>query len=194
MNSKQLTVIAGPNGSGKTTFAQEFLSQTPQRYLSADLIASQLAPDDPASAEMAAGRVFLQRLAQFIAGSNNFLVESTLSGRGFRRALEKAKLAGFEITIVFVYLDSADTCVARVQERVRKGGHHVPEADVRRRFYRSLSNFWQIYRNFANQWVLIYNAVTGFQHVASGSAGATSIRDETLFNLFLERAGEKSHE
>ncbi len=194
MDSKELTVIAGPNGSGKTTFAQEFLSQTQQPYLSADLIASQLAPDDPASVAITAGRIFLQRLDEFIAGSKSFVVESTLSGRAFRRTLEKAKLAGFEITIIFVHLDSADTCVARVQERVRAGGHHVPEPDVRRRFWRSLSNFWQIYRSLADQWVLTYNVGNGFKHVAFGTANGISIRDETLFNQFLELAGEKSNE
>jgi predicted ABC-type ATPase len=75
------------------------------------------------------------------AKDESFVVETTLSGRTMRRLLSRARNAGFEITIVFIYLDSPDTCVARVRERVRGGGHNVPENDIRRRFYRSCANF-----------------------------------------------------
>lgn len=93
-----------------------------------------------------------------------------------------------------MFLDSANTCVARVQQRVRKGGHPVPETDIRRRFLRSLSNFWQIYRQMADRWMLIYNVSNQFQDVALGQALAISISDETLFNQFLHLAGEKKDE
>jgi predicted ABC-type ATPase len=64
--------------------------------------------------------------------------------------VRRAKLAGYLVTIVFIYLDSADTSVARVRERVRRGGHDVPESDIRRRFHRCFSNFWRIYREIAD--------------------------------------------
>ncbi len=117
-------------------------------------------------------------------GSDSFVVESTLSGRTFQRTLKNAKAAGFEITIVYLFLDSADSCVDRVKERVQKGGHDVPEVDVRRRFTRSLRNFWNLYRPLADHWLLIYNSGNQPQDVAVGTATDVSIRDAELFSQF----------
>lgn len=189
MAAKELFVVAGPNGSGKTTFAEEFLTQQQCIYISVDRIAEEIASNDPTSARVAAGREFLHRLEERLSGTETFLVESTLSGRAFLRTLERAKLSGFEITVIFLYLDSADTCVLRIQERVRKGGHDIPEADVRRRFSRSLANFWQLYRQIADHWLLVYNGGHEFQDVAIGTGAAASVRDESLFRQFLECAG-----
>lgn len=182
---KEFLVIAGPNGAGKTAFAEEFLVERPFLYLSADRIAVELAPDDPTSQNVRAGREFLRRIVQHLGGSESVLVESTLSGRTFRSALEKAREAGFEITIVFVYLQSADACIARVAERVRKGGHAVPEADIRRRFPRSIANFWRNYRLIADHWVLVYNGDSQSRDVAVGAADAVVVRDASLFHQFL---------
>ena len=192
--TKEIFVVADPNGSGKTTFAEEFLAQRPCDYVSADLIAQELAPDDVASVRISAARGFLARIGQRVAGVDSFLVESTLSGRAFRRTLEESALSGFESTIIFVYLDSPNTCVLRVNERVRGGGHHVPEADIRRRFTRSLANFWQMYRQLADHWLLVYNGGNGFQDVAFGAVNEVSIGDETLFRRFLRSAGVDNNE
>ena len=154
---------------GKTTFAEEYLYLHARPYLSADAIAAELAPDDPTHERVAAGREFLRRMDQQLQTAKSFVVESTLSGHGFLRTLEKARDRGFEITIAFTFLDSVETCIARVQERVRKGGHDVPEADIRRRYSRSMTNFWQQYRPIADHWFLYYNSGDGFQHIALNS-------------------------
>jgi predicted ABC-type ATPase len=187
--SKELVVVAGPNGSGKTTFAQEYLSQHVCTYLSADLVAERLSPGAPEKARLAAGRQFLGQLRDAIAGDDSVLIESTLSGRRLAPYLRAAREAGFAVRIVMIFLDSADTCVARVQERARKGGHAVPEADVRRRFDRSIRNFWTTYRFLADHWVLIYNGGGDFQDVVVGAADRVSVRDERLFNEFRILAG-----
>ena len=90
-----------------------------------------------------------------------------------------------------LFLDSPDTCVTRVRERVRKGGHDVPEFDVRRRFVRSLRNFWRSYRFLANDWVLMYNAGSDFQDVAVGAAENVSVHDEAVFNQFLSMVEQR---
>jgi len=175
LTTKELIIVGGPNGAGKTTFAQQYILEHPQTYLSADLIAEQLAPGDPTSMRFAAGRKFLTEVRQLIDGPYILIIESTLSGIGIRRILEKAMRHQFEITIVFVYLDSADTCVARVRERVRKGGHHVPESDIRRRYPRSKKRFWQVYRRIAEHWMMVYNHSSEFENVAKGDRHGTHV-------------------
>ena len=187
--TKQLIVVAGPNGSGKTTFAEQYLLQHPCTYLSADSIAARLSPNAPEIAQFAAGREFLAALEKNLQGDESVLVESTLSGRRFRRFLHSAPEAGFAASIVMLFLDSPETCVARVEQRVRKGGHNVPRSDIRRRFYRSLRNFWTSYRFLADDWLLVYNAGSDFQDVAIGAGQDVSVRDERLFGSFLALAG-----
>ncbi len=189
MSTKELIIVAGPNGAGKSTYALQFVAEHPCPYLSADAIAAELAPHDPTSQRIAAGREFFFRVGRQLAESVTFLVETTLSGRTFHRVIERAKAGGFSITIAFVYLDTADACVARVQERVRKGGHDVPEAEVRRRFTRSFANFWHEYRRIADFWHVIYNSGREFQQIAFGEADKMTVRDESAFRRFLQLAG-----
>ena len=184
MTTKEFLVVGGPNGAGKTTFADEYVARSGCDYIGADAIAAQLSPHDPTRAQIAASREFLQRIKEAITGEHSFVVESTLSGRTFQQMLRNAKTAGFEITIVYLFLDSADTCVDRVHQRVQKGGHDVPEVDVRRRFTRSVRNFWNLYRALSDHWVLIYNSGNQPQDVAVGTANDVSIRDAELYEQF----------
>ena len=185
MKARELIVVGGPNGAGKTTFAEEYVSQCAWPYLSADAIASRLSPGDPTRSRVAAGRQFLKQVDVALSGSESFVVESTLSGRTFQHTLRRAKTRGFVITIIYLFLDSAGLCVDRVRERVWKGGHDVPESDIRRRFARSLRNFWQVYRPLSNQWLLSYNAGHQPLDVATGGADGMSVRDAQLFARFL---------
>ena len=88
--------------------------------------------------------------------------------------------------MAFLFVYSADVCVARVDERVRKGGHLVPEADIRRRFPRAIVNFWTVYHELADSWVLLYNGETAVQDVAGGSRDQMTIREPTTFATFLD--------
>jgi predicted ABC-type ATPase len=186
---RQFIVVAGPNGSGKTTLAQEYLSVHAGLYLGADAIAEELSPGSPERVQVTAGRRFLNAVEEALKADRSLVIESTLSGRSFGRIIESARQRGFVITIVFLFLDSADTCVARVKERKRKGGHDVPEADVRRRFGRSLRNFWNRYRFLSDDWLMVYNAGSDFQDVACGTQESVSVRDETLFANFKQLLG-----
>ena len=183
-------VIAGPNGSGKTTLAEAYLSQHATLYLGADAIAEELSPGNPEAAMVAAGRRFLTAFRDALHDERSLVVESTLSGRSLGRVIELARQRGFSVTIVFLFLDSADTCVARVQERKRKGGHGVPEVDIRRRFDRSMWNFWMIYRFLADDWAVVYNAGSEFQDVAFGAGHNVFVRDEALFERFIDLMGQ----
>ena len=123
----KLTVIAGPNGSGKTTFALEYLKSYSYPYVSADVIAESMHAASIDEVRLEAGRAFLERVAAHVQGGASLVVESTLSGLTFRNVMERAREAGFQVTIVFIFLGSERACVARIRERVRKGGHAVSE-------------------------------------------------------------------
>lgn len=185
----ELLVVAGPNGAGKTTLARDFAATSNVAYLGADAIAETLAPHDPSSVRVEGGRRFIESVNEFLSRKESVIVETTLSGRTFRNILADATQRGFSVTIVYLFMKSADTCVARVAERVRKGGHDVPEIDVRRRFIRSLANFWTIYREMADKWVVVYNETSQLQDVAAGSRLDVIIRDSILFQDFLAIGG-----
>lgn len=186
MAAKELIIVAGPNGAGKSTFIDGFLADRPCPYLSADLIATELPIDEPVSLQFAAGEEFLKRAQAQLAAEKDFIVETTLSGRTWKNYLRHARTRGFEITIFFIYLDSADTCVARVRERVRRGGHDVPDDDIRRRFSRSLVNFWKIYRQMADHWAIVYNVGSTYVDVVFGEREEFTVSDEELFRRLIE--------
>jgi predicted ABC-type ATPase len=189
---KELIVVAGPNGAGKSTFIASLLDERSRPYLCADLIATEFQHLDPLSRQVAAGREFLLRAEEQLAKDEDFVVETTMSGRTLKNYLVKARIMGYSITIVFIYLNAPDECVARVQERVRRGGHNVPEEDIRRRFTRSCANFWGLYRKIADQWLVVYNAGEGFDELAFGIGDDFEVSDDDLFNRFLEFAEMKN--
>ena len=191
MSSKELIIVGGPNGAGKTTFALQYVNLHKLQFLSADAIAAEMSPENPAIAKIAAGRAFLKRLELAIHGGQSFVVESTLSGRSLVEFLKIAKSKGFTVVIIFVFVQSADTCLYRVQERASKGGHDVPESDVRRRFLRSILNFWNLYRALADKWILMYNSGSKPVNVAVCENSQVEIFDDVQFGLFRQLVASK---
>lgn len=186
MASPTVLIVGGPNGAGKTTLAEPYAEQKNQSYLAADRIAEEINPDDPYAVRMEAGRRFLRRLDAFIDDRTSFVVESTLAGRGLARAVDRMNEAGYVTRIAFVFLDSADLCVRRVQERVRKGGHAVPEEDIRRRYTRSKKNFWTLYRPKVDRWILFRNTGQSLQRVAEGDGDTQSVLRRSGYEKFFD--------
>ncbi len=182
----RLLVVGGPNGSGKSTFAAEYVERYGLPYLGADAIAAELAPQDPLSVRVQAGKAFVRQLEGALAGFESLVIESTLAGKGLERQLKVARTRGYRVSIVFVTLDSPALCVARIQERVAQGGHHVPVEDVRRRFGRARQLFWTHYRLLADDWQLFSNTSSGFELIAVGQGARVAEADPTLFTAFID--------
>jgi predicted ABC-type ATPase len=152
-------MVAGPNGAGKTTFAAEFLPGfvNCREFLNADLIAAGLSPFAPETQNLRAGRLLLTRIKELTRARQDFGFETTLSGRSYITLLNRIKNEGYRVVMFFLWLPSADLAVARVKNRVRQGGHQVPEAVIRRRFGSGIRNLFQLYRPLLDAWWL-YNA------------------------------------
>jgi predicted ABC-type ATPase len=153
-------LIAGSNGAGKTTFAREFLPYYAkcENFVNADLIAQGLSPFRPESAAFRAGRLVIQQVGIFKHRRQTFGFESTLSGKGHAQLLKQIKSAGYRVTIFYLWVPDAEMAIARIAERVEDGGHNVPPDVVRRRFRRSLKNFFDVYRPLADCWFLFDNS------------------------------------
>jgi len=158
-HERKIIIIAGPNGAGKTTFAREFLPNEAgcPIFINADLIAAGLAPFAPESAALQAGRLMLQELARHFSAGNSFAFETTLSGRGYLHHIREWQAAGYQVKLIFLQLDHTDEAIARVAQRVRQGGHNIPEDTIRRRFVAGRNNFARLYAPQVDSWAL-YNS------------------------------------
>lgn len=150
----RILIIAGPNGAGKTTFAREFLPNEAHCpvFVNADLIAAGLAPFQPESAALLAGRLMLQQIDDHVGHQRSFAFETTLSGLAYARKIPRWRAAGYQVELHFLALDSADAAIERVAQRVRQGGHHIPEATIRRRFIAGSDNFARRYQQLVDYW------------------------------------------
>lgn len=170
-------IIGGPNGAGKSTTAPDILDAELgiTEFVNADVIAKGLSAFAPERSAIAAGRIMLQRLDELAAQRANFAFETTLASRSFAPWVGDLVATGYEFRLVFVSLPSADLSVARVASRVSRGGHHVPEESIRRRFVGGHSNFFKLYRPLATRWRMYDNALGTRRLVASGSRDQTAI-------------------
>lgn len=190
MQQPEIIVIGGANGSGKTTLTREIIVKTGIVYLGADEIASEINRQTPENAAIDAARIFSRRLGEYIENQESLIVESTLSGISLKKFLVKAKAEGFKLSVYFIYLDSAELCIKRISSRVALGGHHVPPDDVRRRFDRSNKNFWNIYKELADKWSLIFNAGDDFQIISAADEKGVIIFDEARYSQWLKMANK----
>jgi len=181
---RNVYVVAGPNGSGKTTFAREFLPNyaTCPNFVNADLIAQGLSPFDPRIAAIKAGKLVLARIDDFARAGADFGFETTLSGRTHLNLFQKLKARGYSIHIYFLWVPGPELSLLRIKDRVKDGGHNVPEQDVRRRFSRSVANFFDVYKGLAADWMLFDNSGPAPVLAAKGHNGSPVIENPSAYS------------
>ena len=175
----RVVVFAGPNGAGKSTHADAILAELRiPTFVNADYIARGLAGQQAQTVALAAGRIMLNRLRELSAARADFAFESTLSSRSFHPFLHRLKQQGYHVAIFYFALSSSGLALRRVKHRVAQGGHSVPAEDIKRRFGRSLSNFFCLYADVANEWMVFDNSSgTTAQAVAHLRNGQLIVED-----------------
>jgi predicted ABC-type ATPase len=151
-----LIIIAGPNGSGKTTFAREYLSAEEMRFefVNADEIAraSVLEIDVDSRLDIRAGRMMLERINVLIEADADFVIETTLASLSYARKIPIWRERGYKVSLFYLRLDSIAESLDRVRRRVEAGGHNIPAETVERRFGKSIAYFEAIYKPIVDAW------------------------------------------
>jgi predicted ABC-type ATPase len=158
--AKRILILAGPNGAGKTTFAREFLPGEAecQVFINADLIAAGLSPFKPELAARRAGRLMVEMSREHAARGESFAFETTLADRRHARWIRDWQAGDYHVAICFLALPTPEMAIERVAERVRQGGHHVPDDAVRRRFDAGKRNFSSLYQDLVDAWAIYDNS------------------------------------
>lgn len=174
----KVVVIAGPNGAGKSTAAPAVLRNTLRvsEFVNADTIAAGLSAFSPDAVAVAAGRIMLDRLRDLAGEGRDFAFETTLASKSFAPWLRTLQRRGYAFHLVYLWLPTVELAIARVAERVRRGGHAVAEGTVRRRYDRSLFNFFGIYSQFADSWLMVNNSVRPRPRLVAKRAVGRSVR------------------
>ena len=185
----QVYIIAGPNGAGKPTFARKFLPDYAKclEFVNVDLIASGLSPFDPERAALKAGRIMLEQIHSLGNRGLDFGFERTLSGKSYLRLSNEFKQnKDYIIHLFFLWISSINLGLERIELRVQQGGHSIPEAVVRRRFSKGISNFFHFYRLVVHRWIIFNNSGDVPEVIAFEESGKLEIVDPGLFALLSE--------
>ena len=192
-SAPRVVIFAGPNGAGKSTHADAILAALGiTTFVNADYIARGLSGRNTDAVAFEAGRIMLKRLHQLGDAGVDFAFESTLSSRTFAAFLSALKHQGYAVVIYYFALANAQLAVRRVKLRVSLGGHDVPPDIVRRRYGRSVSNFFQLYLPLADEWTVFDNSSGPHARpVAAKIQGQLTVTEPTTWHKLqkLSRAG-----
>jgi predicted ABC-type ATPase len=178
----QLYMIGGPNGAGKTTIAFQLLPKllSCYEYINADSIAAALSPFSPENMAIQAGKLMLNRVSQLAEERKDFAFETTMASRTFVNLLKKCKTYGYQINLIYLWLQTPELALERVKSRVENGGHNIPPDIIFRRYHRSIKNFLELYIPLADQWALYDNSSNATPEIIAEKI--FSQQEETILN------------
>jgi predicted ABC-type ATPase len=192
-NMPTLYIIAGPNGAGKTTASYTLLPEVLHcdEFVNADDIAKGLSPFNAESVAIEAGRIMLSRIKYLLAENKTFAFETTLATRSYVGLIKEAREKGYEIELVFFWLNRVETCIERVKTRVLEGGHNIPEDTIRRRYERGINNFVNLYEPLVDKWMLFDTTHSVYEQIAAKGTSGMVIQDDLKYNLIFYGTHER---
>lgn len=178
-------IVAGPNGSGKSSVYRDADLEWGGRsvwIVNPDLLAARIVDVEGGTlrdANLTAVIRIEAWLEASIAVHKTIGVETVLSTEKYRRLVERARALGFQIWMIYVVLDSPERSIERIKLRVAKGGHHVADADVRKRYGRSLDQFRWFVDRVDRAWIFDNSGATPKQ-VGGKADGVITVEADAL--------------
>ena len=186
----KLYIISGCNGAGKTTASYALRPEMLgcSQFVNSDEFAKSLSPFSPDSASIQASKLMLLKINYLFRRLEDFAIETTLATRSLKKMVKYAQSNGYEVTVMYFWLNSPDLAVERVKARVAAGGHNIPEATIRRRYVVGLHYFFEDYVPLADRWILADNSEIPFKVVAEGRKDGLIIKDSEKYDRIKEVA------
>lgn len=186
---KNLYIIAGCNGAGKTTASFTILPEmlNCKEFVNADEIAKGLSPFQPEAVSFEAGRIMLNRINELLEQEIDFAFETTLSSLTYQHTIKKAQEKGYFVTLIFFWLESVELAKERVKMRVKQGGHSIPEDVIERRYKRGLKNYFEIYMNLCDRTMLLQSSIQNLIFVMRKQQNSEiEILDEAIYQQIIQ--------
>ena len=186
---KTLYIISGCNGAGKTTASYTVLPEILdcREYVNADEIAKGLSPFNPESVAIEAGRLMLERIDYLMTAGVSFSIETTLATKSYVNLVRRAHKQGYNVKLLFFWLESPEMAKLRVAERVAKGGHNIPEDVIELRYYAGIRNLFNLFMNEVDYWAIFMNTKKPMTSIAvGGMAFEKHIIEVELYNKMVE--------
>ncbi len=171
-------IFAGVNGAGKTTFYLLFSEMENMPRVNVDEIVREIGRWDNMNDTITAGKIAVKRVKQYFNERKSFNQETTLCGQSIVRNIKTAKQLGYFIELYYVGLNSEDLAVERVKSRVAKGGHGIPEADIRKRYKNSLTKLKDVLP-YCDK-VTLYDNSNTFTHIATYENNKWNLTDNPI--------------
>lgn len=192
---KNLYIIAGCNGAGKTTASFTILPEilNCKEFVNADEIAKGLSPFQPEKVSFEAGRIMLRRINELLEANENFAFETTLATKSYRSKILEAKAKNYNVTLLFFWLQNSELAIERVKTRVAEGGHNIETHVINRRYVAGIKNLFDIYISIVDE-VLIFDNSEGKHDLIAEKIFDTEINvlNDVKFNKLKAITNEKS--
>jgi predicted ABC-type ATPase len=158
---KNLYIISGCNGAGKTTASFTILPNilNCKEFVNADEIAKGLSPFQPEKVAFESGRIMLNRINELLKENENFAFETTLATKSYKSKVIEAQKKGYNVTLLFFWLQNVDLAIERVKTRVKEGGHNIETDVIKRRYKNGIKNLFDIYLPIVNEAMIFDNSV-----------------------------------
>lgn len=182
---KNLYILAGCNGAGKTTVAYHILPEILKckEFVNADEIAKGISPFQPDKVTYEAGKIMSRRIADLMSQNKSFAIETTLSALTYRQKIKEAQSKGYCVTMIFFWLQSIDLAKERIRLRVMEGGHSIPDNVVERRYNKGLNNFFRYFLPICDNVMLFDNSNQSPKLIMTKTKGRPNeIFDNEIYN------------